>query len=174
MLAVSSNISIRQDQIETVLVAEFLADPEVIRSRPNTQRQYRWAPDLLIWNCAILLQSCRELAPVLTNDLDVESRRQMVKHLRRFYAWCIDVAEVATANPIAQIRPERRRRTAPKILSRSESRRLLDAVFPVGQSLTPSNQLLGERDKTMVQVILDTGIRGDELTNLTAADLVRR
>lgn len=126
------------DPLDTAgLAATFLADPEIIRLRPNTQRQYRWALDRLICHCPTLPQSRADLAAALTDGLGVESRRQMLKHLRRFYAWCVDVAEVGTFNPTTKLRPERRRRVDPKVLSRPEIRRLLDSAFPVGQSLTP-------------------------------------
>ena len=158
--------------LDTVaLVGAFLADPEIIRLRPNTRRQYRWALDRLITHFPTLPQSRGELAVVLTDGLGVASRRQMVKHIRRFYAWCVDVAAADTVNPVLKLRPERRRRTAPKVLSRPEIRRLLDAAFPESQSLTHGKQLSAERDLTMVQVMLDTGIRGDELANLGVVDL---
>ena len=153
------------------LADRFLTDPEIVRLRPNTRRQYRWALDRLVCHCPTLPQTRDDVAAALTDGLDASSRRQVLKHLKRFYAWCVDVAEVGTADPVARIRPERRRRSAPKVLSRPEIRRLLDAAHPGLQSLTRGKQLYSERDSAMVRVMLATGIRGDELANLTPADL---
>jgi len=100
-----------------------------------------------------------ELEEVLAGvDLAIESRIDLHRVWRTFYAWAHDRLDVP--NPMASVRRPRRQPKFPRVFSQRELQIIWAAC------VTP-------RDRAMVAVFLDTGVRLGELAGLTWSDVGR-
>ena len=96
-----------------------------------------------------------ELRPLFNKQLNLSpaSQRTIRDRLRVFWAWLEDEG-ISESNPMVKMPVPRRQRTLPRVLSKEETLRLLEAV--------PS-----QRDYAILVVLLDTGLRVGELASLT-------
>lgn len=84
---------------------------------------------------------------------------------RGFFRWLVRHHQLG-ANPVEQVRPPRSPRRLPRVLSREQSKVLLDA---------PGDDLLDTRDRAMFELFYSSGLRVSELAGLDvggALDLV--
>ena len=134
---------------------------------------YRWALDRLISERPDLPLTPRELAPVLDDPgLAQESRRQLLKVVRLFYAW--SKQEYGAPNPSALLGRIPKRRTLPRVLTGEEVHRLVDVAGGVDDGFkhfTGCKVLKTQRGKALVLLALDTGLRLGEIAGLQVADL---
>ena len=134
------------------LVAQYLGECQLRGLARSTTEQYRWALTRLITHCPVPPQDGFDLLPVLgDNSLAPESRRDLLKCLRAFFGWCGRRYDMP--NPCVGLEPIPRRRQLPRVLSRREVERLIAAA-------------LTDRDRALILVILDCGLRVGELANL--------
>ena len=155
------------------LVDEFLDDCRWRGLRVPTLVGYRWALDRLIAACPELPTTPRELAAALDDaGLAQESRRQLLKVVRLFYAWTGQ--EYGAPNPSALLGRIPKRRTLPRVLTGEEVRRLVDVAGGVDDGFkhfTGCKVLKTQRGKALVLTALDTGLRLGEIAGLQVADL---
>ena len=85
-----------------------------------------------------------------------ESRHGYYRALKAFYSWCEQ--RYGAANPLRGLIPPRRRKKLPRTLSPVE----IGYLF-----LVP----LSERDRAVIWLLLDTGIRAGELVGLKVEDI---
>lgn len=93
--------------------------------------------------------------------LGVRSRARYLAALRGFYAFALDEGWVEH-NPVADIETPRLLHTLPHILSVAEMESLLDAC--------PTTNILGIRDRAMLEVLYACGLRVSELVALQLND----
>lgn len=82
--------------------------------------------------------------------------------LRSFYKWA-DRRALAFGNPMTAIRTPRQGKRLPKAITIEQVERLLSAP--------PENDVLGRRDRAMLETLYSTGIRVSELVGLNNSDL---
>ena len=82
--------------------------------------------------------------------------------LRSFYKWA-DRRSLVDANPMTLIRTPRQNKRLPKAISIEQVEQLLSAP--------DENDVLGRRDRAMLETLYSTGIRVSELVSLNADDL---
>ena len=134
------------------LVAQYLGECHLRGLARSTTEQYRWALTRLITHCPTPPRDGFDLLPVLgDNNLSPESRRDLLKCLRTFFGWCGRRHQLP--NPCIGLEPIIRRRLLPRVLSRREVERLMAAA-------------LIERDRALLLVILDCGLRVGEVAGL--------
>ena len=160
--------------LDTVeLVDQFLADCRWRGLTQATLDGYRWALNRLIFQHPELPLMPRELALVLDDpSLAQESRRQLLKDLRLFYAWCSQ--EYGAPNPSMLLGRIPKRRTLPRVLTGEEVHRLVDVAGASDDGLkgfTGCKVVKHRRDKALVLTALDTGLRLGEIAGLQVADL---
>ena len=155
------------------LVDQFLADCRWRGLTTATLDGYRWALNRLISEYPELPLMPRELALVLDDPrLAQESRRQLLKDLRLFYAWCAQ--EYGAPNPSMLLGRIPKRRTLPRVLTGEEVHRLVDVAGTSGEDVkgfTGCKVVKNRRDKALVLTALDTGLRLGEIAGLQVADL---
>ncbi|MBX3322813.1 MAG: tyrosine recombinase XerC [Phycisphaeraceae bacterium] len=82
--------------------------------------------------------------------------------LRSFYKWA-DRQRLVATNPMALIRTPRQSKRLPKAITIDQVERLLSAP--------DDNDVLGRRDRAMLETLYSTGVRVSELVGLNLADL---
>jgi integrase/recombinase XerC len=82
--------------------------------------------------------------------------------LRSFYKWA-DRHSLVDANPMTLIRTPRQNKRLPKAITIEQVEQLLSAP--------DENDVLGRRDRAMLETLYSTGIRVSELVSLNAEDL---
>ncbi|MDX9910851.1 MAG: tyrosine recombinase XerC [Phycisphaerales bacterium] len=82
--------------------------------------------------------------------------------LRSFYKWA-DRRRLSNGNPMTLIRTPRQSKRLPKAITVEQVEKLLSAP--------PENDVLGARDRAMLETLYSTGIRVSELVALNQADL---
>ena len=134
------------------LVDEYLAHCRLRGLAEKTVSQYQWALKRLTLRCPELPQDGFDLAPIIGDEsLEVESRRDLLRCLKAFFSW----AELRHRwpNPCQGVIPPRRRTQTRRVLTRDEISRL----FAMADST---------RDRALLLVILDCGLRLGEVANL--------
>lgn len=86
---------------------------------------------------------------------------QRLVALGSFYNWC-QARGITAGNPTSEIQTIRLNKRQPKSLSRKELRRLLRAVHQVHDN---------DRDVAIVEMLVGTGLRVEELLNLKVGDI---
>lgn len=138
-------------------VAAFLVYCQYRGLRPKTMESYRWALGYLEKQWEELPLDHHQLLPVVGNShLALESRRDLMCQLGVFYKWA--AKEYKFANPMLELRRLPKRKLLPRVLTPEEVSTLWAAC---------SN----DRDRAMVAVILDTGLRLGEVAGMVKADL---
>ena len=140
-----------------VATASFLGYCQCRGLRPKTLEFYRWGLRYLEADCRELPVHRRQIIPVLSQEgLGVESKRCLERVFRRFFRWV--TSEYGTVNPMLTLDRIPKRKTLPRVLSQQE----IDRVWASCED---------DRDRAMVALILDTGIRLGELTGLAIGDV---
>lgn len=141
----------------------------VVSSFLNAQRARGLSPHTIVWYEIILMrlahdfpQMPRKPEPVekFLAQYDVSPRTQLgyFKALRAFFSWM--EKRYGAANPLREMTPPKRVRTLPRTLSVAE----LGCLF-----LVP----LSRRDRALVSLFLDTGVRVGEAVGLRPQDIGR-
>jgi len=124
---------------------------------PSTIRVYLWATARLVKECSSLPVSSLDLLPVLGHPADAaETRRDIRRILGRFFGWVEKT--YGFPNPVPATDSIRRRKQLPRVLDEEQIHRLLG----VAES---------QRDRMLVTLPLDNGLRVGEICNLTWADV---
>jgi len=123
----------------------------------STVAQYSWALRRLNAQCARLPKRGRDLLPVMADlALSLESRRDLLKCLRAFFGWC--GRRYRWPDPVGELDPLPKRKRLPRVLTELEVDQVLGAA-------------LNRRDRALVLLVLDTGIRVGELAGLRWGDV---
>lgn len=131
----------------------------------STLTSYRWGLGRLAAACPELPVAARDVMRLLGDRtpsrksgraLAHESRRDLARILGTFFRWAS--REYKFPNPMSELDPLRRRRQLPRVLQEAEIRALLEACE-------------SRRDRAMVMLALDTGIRLGELAGLRWSDV---
>ena len=139
------------------LVNQYLDECESRGLSPKTLEQRRWALQRLITHCPDWPTGDAELLPVLNDtDLAFESRRDLEKCLRTFFRWATKRHDVN--NPTLYLDPLPYRTQLRRVLTRQEVMQLLSVAHT-------------RRDRAMVLVIMDCGLRLGEVAGLRLNDL---
>jgi integrase/recombinase XerC len=102
------------------------------------------------------------LAHLGTQQYSAATMARKIATLRSFYKWA-DRRGLAAGNPMTVIRTPRQAKRLPKAISIEQVEKLLSAP---GDS-----EVLGRRDRAMLETLYSTGIRVSELVGLAAEDL---
>ena len=141
-----------------VAVASFLEYCRLRSLQPKTLDFYRWGLKHLSRHCRELPDHHRELVgPFANPNLGQESRHDLERVLRRFFRWVS--REYRLVNPMLDVEPIPRKKTIPRVLSEPE----IKAVWSACES---------ERDRAMVALVLDTGLRLGEITAMEKRHLL--
>ena len=139
------------------LVNQYLDECESRGLSPKTLEQRRWALQRLIRSCPDLPTGDAELLPVLSDtDLAFESRRDLEKCLRTFFRWATKRHQVN--NPTLDLDPLPYKMQLRRVLTRQEVMQLLSVAHT-------------RRDRALVLVIMDCGLRLGEVAGLQLNDL---
>lgn len=107
------------------------------------------------------LESLRSGAPPAPQPYSPASVARMIVSLRRLYRFLAREARIPV-DPTAKLVPPRRPRHLPKAIGVEEVARLLEI---------PPNDLLGRRDRAVLETLYGAGLRISELTALDVDDL---
>ena len=138
-------------------IAAFLAAGRYRRLAPATLDAYRWALNRLESHCLLLPTRSNALLPVLGDrKLALESTRDLRRVLISFFKWA--AREYKVPNPTVDLERLPRRRQLPVVLEPDQVRKLMEVA---GDG----------RDRAMLALVLDTGIRLGELVGLQRSDV---
>lgn len=126
--------------------------------RPKTLEFYAWGLEYLERAYEVLPKHRREVLSILGANplLGQESRRCLLRIYRRFFGWVAE--EFHQVNPTLHLEPLPKSKSVPRVLSSEE----IEAVWAACES---------DRERGMVAVVLDTGIRLGEVASLTRVDI---
>ena len=134
------------------LVDEYLAQCKLRGLADKTITQYRWALNRLIEGCPVIPKYAFELLPVVGDSaLASTSQRDLLRCLKTFFSWAQH--HHVLANPCEGLTLPRSRRQLPRVLSIGE----IESLFGVAAS---------ERDRALLLVVLDSGLRVAEVADL--------
>jgi integrase/recombinase XerC len=102
------------------------------------------------------------LAHLGENQYSAATMARKIATLRSFYKWA-DRKALAAANPMTLIRTPRQGKRLPKAISIEQIEKLLAAP--------DDNDVLGRRDRAMLETLYSTGLRVSELIGLELEDL---
>lgn len=135
----------------------FLTECRYLSLAPKTLSAYQWALRKLQAAHRTIPTRAEALVKLIADqDLGQESKHDLWRVLRRLYRWLS--ARHRVANAMADVPPPRRRKRLPRTLEASEIARLLQVTRE-------------RRDRAMLALLLDTGIRIGELANLRWTDV---
>ena len=141
----------------SVATASFLEYCSYRNLSPKTLDFYRWGLRYLEAEFQKLPDNRRQLMQVLSqHGLGMESRRCLERVLRRFFRWV--AIEYGSLNPMLSLERLPRRKVVPRVLSQVE----IDRVWAACE---------GNRDRGLVALVIDTGIRLGEIAGIAKADL---
>ncbi len=144
--------------LRTWIVAASFVEYQRLRSlSPRTVEFYQWGLNHLVKFHAELPVHHRELIPILAQpQLGRESRHDLARVLKKFFKWA--ATEYAVPNPTMGMERLPRRKVLPRVFSHAE----VDAVLA---------SCLSARDRGLVALVLDTGVRVAEIAGMTKSDL---
>ncbi len=102
------------------------------------------------------------LESLSANDYSAATMARKIATLRSFYKWA-ERRGVAPANPMTAIRTPKQGKRLPKSITLDQIEKLL--ITP------PDGEVLGIRDRAMLETMYSTGIRVSELVDLNVDDL---
>lgn len=102
------------------------------------------------------------LAHLAKQNYSAATMARKIATLRSFYKWA-DRRGLARTNPMTLIRTPRQAKRLPKAITVSQVEQLLSAP--------PEGDVLGLRDRSMLETLYSTGIRVSELVGLNADDI---
>ncbi len=113
--------------------------------------------------CAASAEVIREfLAHLGTHQYSGATMARKIATLRSFYKWAAR-HNITTGNPMTAIRTPRQSKRLPKAVSIEQIEQLL--------ATPPESEVLGMRDRAMLETLYSTGIRVSELVGLNVEDL---
>lgn len=98
--------------------------------------------------------------------LSASSRARKISAIKSFFSYLLDMEYIQGRDPSSCLKTPKLPKKKPKVISSMDARNLLDAIFDRG-----SNRVTYFRDYTIIATFLFTGIRREELTNITLDDL---
>jgi site-specific recombinase XerD len=122
----------------------------------RTIEYYEWAIRRL-GNDELPVSRAALMEAIADPALGQESRHDLWRALRRFYKWTHEEGHLE-ANPMLRVPAPRRRKTLPRAMDLAEIERLL-------------SQDLARRDRAMLMLMLDTGIRLGEVAGIRWHDV---
>ena len=141
----------------SVATASFLEYCSYRNLSPRTLEFYRWGLRYLEAECQELPDDRPQFMQVLSqHGLGMESRRYLERVLRRFFLWV--AVEYGSLNPMLSLERLPRRKVMRRVLSQVE----IDRVWAACDD---------NRDRGLVAVVIDTGIRLGEIAGMSKADL---
>jgi integrase/recombinase XerD len=96
------------------------------------------------------------LADLDRQGLTGNTRRNKLVTIRTFFSW-LKAQDLVSANPAKSVVPPQREEKEPRVLTKEEYQRLLSVISK-------------PRDRAIIQLLLQTGIRLSEIQRLTTAD----
>ena len=139
------------------LVNQYLDECERRDLSPKTLEQRRWALQRLISDCPNLPSRDAELLPVLSDtELAIENHRDLEKCLRTFFRRATRRYQVE--NPTLDLGPLPYKMQLRRVMTRQEVMQLLSAAHT-------------RRDRALILVIMDCGLRLGEVAGLRYSDL---
>lgn len=96
--------------------------------------------------------------------LSASSRARKISCVKSFFSYLCEM-EYIESDPAAKLKTPKQPKKQPKVISSMDARRLLDGIMDTG-----SNKLWF-RDYAIIATFLFTGIRREELTNITLDDV---
>ena len=140
-----------------MLVNQYLDECERRGLSPKTLEQRRWALGRLVVHCPEVPSGETDLLPVFSDTgLALESLRDLDKCLRTFFRWASKRHDMN--NPTLSLDPLPYRMQLRRVLTRQEVMQLL-------------NIALTRRDRALVLVIMDCGLRLGEVVGLRHDDI---
>ena len=141
----------------TPVVHQFLTECEYCGLAKTKNLQYEWALNRLVAACPELPCSGFDLLPVIGDKaLQMESRHDLLKCLKGFFRWA--ARRYGLHNPCSELTPLPRRRRTRRVLTVDEVGLLIAAAH-------------NERDRALLLIVLDCGLRLGEVANLRRASL---
>ena len=139
------------------LVAEYLAECNIRGLAAKTKEQYAWALVRLEKDCPTLPCTDVEVLTIVGDPaLKLESRRDLLKSLRVFFRWAHRRHQLP--NPCDGLQPLPRQQHLPRVLTEEEVIQLVAAAD-------------NARDRVLLLLVLDSGLRLGEVAGLRHADL---
>ena len=134
------------------LVTKYLGECGARGLADSTIRQHQWALDRLVVHCPELPCGTPDILPVFDDPrLALESRKDLRKCLRTFFAWAGQ--RYGLEDPCAGLGRFPRSKHLPRVLTHDE----------VGQLISAAT---AKRDRVMLMTVLDTGLRVKEVAGL--------
>ena len=149
-----------------VAVKEFLFEQKLSNRTSKTLRYYS----------DNLNQFLKTPLPQYVNEVNVQHIKEcmstkadaiyamhgLYRALRSFFNWCIQQGYYTNANPVTMIKPPKLPNRIIPIISPNEFKELLKLC---------GNTFLGKRDKAIIMMLYDTGIRLQEIADLKLRDI---
>ena len=143
-------------------VSDYLVECEARGLAKSTIDQYRWALGRMVKKSRGIPRRGRQLLPILADSsLSLESRKDLIKCWRTFFKWYVRQdwpAGHGPTNPMEELAALPNKRRVPRVLTGQEVRQLLTAADT-------------ERDRLMVLLVMDSGLRLGELASLRWTDV---
>lgn len=141
--------------VERAAMERFALKQAVALTKPNT------ITDAI---CGATTESLRSyLANLGTQSYSPATMARKIATLRSFYKWADKRGLTLNANPMTMIRTPRQGKRLPKAITMEQIEQLLAAPGDA--------DVLGRRDRAMLETLYSTGIRVSELVGLIVADL---
>jgi len=102
------------------------------------------------------------LSHLSEQNYSASTMARKIATLRSFYKWA-DRTSIVKGNPMVMIRTPKQAKRLPKAITVEEIERLLSAP--------DDRELLGARDRAILETLYSTGVRVSELVDLDASDL---
>ena len=148
------------------LVAQYLGECEVRGLSPSTINQRRWALTRLTDNCPVLPCGVMDLIPIFGDSgLALESRRDLHRCVKSFFGWATRRHQLA--NPCEELDRMPRSRNLPRVLTTNEVDQLMAAAAVEYWRC----EWHRERDRALLLVVLDCGLRVGEVAGLRRGNL---
>ena len=165
------NLKTLEDYIE-IWVENFLKDRKAQNMAKGTVIYYRAKLKVFIEYCnSQEVKLISQITPSLIRDylLILEERGHNAggvhgyfRSVKAFLRWYWDELDIETVNPISKVKTPRLPVEPIEGISRDDFESLLSAC---------KKNFLGERDKAILMVLLDTGIRASELCSIRLEDV---
>ncbi|MBI3960233.1 MAG: tyrosine-type recombinase/integrase [Chloroflexi bacterium] len=157
----------------SLAISDFLLDRQARNQTPSTLRWYRRC--VAMWRDYLLTQNVTQI-----EDVTPAHVRRFIVHLserghtpggvvtlftgvKAFLRWYGEEYTPANWNPLAKVKAPKRPQERLDPLSLSHFQAMVDAC--------PRRTFNGDRDRALLMLLLDTGIRHQELTDLALGDV---
>jgi integrase/recombinase XerC len=98
-----------------------------------------------------------------TNEIAAPSTiNQRLTALRKYFDWCVSFGLISN-NPATEFRYKKVKKQQPKALSKADVRNIMRVAYSDGRGV--------QRDITILELMLNTGLRREEVLNLLVSDI---